>query len=168
MPYKCSEETLLKAKLYREKNKEAIAKKDMERYKNMTPEQKARRKETDRKYRLANLEKKKIQEKAWRDANIDHVLARDKAYRERNKKKINARNKQWGIKNKEYKNQKRKEYEGEQSKNLTDYHIVHKVLNSKKYGFQHRRKVDEIPSGLIEAKRLQLLIKRGLKNENSI
>jgi hypothetical protein len=168
MVYKCSEETLEKARLYREKNKEVIAKKDRDRYKNMTLEQKARKKETDRKYRLANREKKKIQEKAWRDANIDHVLARDKAYRERNKEKINTRMRNWSAENKEYKNQKRKEYEDEQSKKLTDYHIVHKVLNSKKYGFQHRRKVDEIPKELIEAKRLQLLIKRGLKNANSI
>jgi hypothetical protein len=89
MPNKCSEESLLKARLRYVNNKEEMKEKNRERYKNMTPEQKARRKETDRLYRLANWEKKKIQEKAWRDANIEHVLARDKAYRERNKEKIN-------------------------------------------------------------------------------
>ena len=164
MPNECSEETLLKAKLYREKNKEIINTKDRARYQN----RKETLKESNRLYRLNNLEAVNARIAKWREENKEHVLARDKAYRERNKEKINARMKKWSKENKEYKNQKRKEYENEQSKNLTDYHIVHKVLNSKKYGFQHRRKVDEIPKELIEAKRLQLLIKRGLKNENSI
>lgn len=164
MPNKCSDETLLKAKLYREKNAEVIKQKDKERYQ----KRKATRKEKDRIYRLNNLEAVNARIAKWREANKEHVLARDKAYRERNKEKIRARMKKWSAENKEYKNQKRKEYENEQSKNLTDYHIVHKVFNSKKYGFQHRRKVDEIPKELIEAKRLQLLIKRGLKNEKCI
>lgn len=161
---KCTDKTLSKAKLYREKNKELIKQKDKERYQ----KRKEKLKETNRLYRLNNLEAVNARIAKWREANKDHVLARDKAYRERNKEKINARMRNWGKDNKEYKNQKRKEYENEQSKNLTDYHIVHKVLNSKKYGFQHRRKVEEIPKELIEAKRLQLLIKRGLENENSI
>jgi hypothetical protein len=164
MSNKCSDETLLKAKLYRQKNAEAIKEKDKKRYQ----ERKAKLKETNRLYRLNNLEAVNARIAKWREANKEHVLVRDKAYRERNKEKIHARMRNWSTENKEYKNKKRKEYENEQSKNLTDYHIIHKVLNSKKYGFQHRRKVNEIPKELIEAKRLQLLIKRELKNEKRI
>jgi len=165
--YANHEYTKQKNKEYREKNKEKL---------NLCK----------RRYKEKNREKLRLAEKEWRKNNPEKSRERSKRYHEAHpnyKKEYYAKNKtklikkviEWQKENKEryikrVKEWKMKNYnawlqnERERHKtkveNLTDDYVV-KLLKG-----EGKLLMKDIPKELIEAKRLQILIKREIKNLN--
>lgn len=165
--YANHEYTKQKNKEYREKNKEKL---------NLC----------NRRYKEKNREKLRLAEREWRKNNPELSRERSRRYREAHpnyKKEYYAKNKsklikkviEWQKENKEryikrVKEWKMKNYnawlqnERERHKtkveNLTDDYVV-KLLKGK-----GKLLVKDVPKELIEAKRLQILIQREIKNLN--
>lgn len=156
-----------KEKEYREKNKEKV-------------------KLWSHKYKEKNREKIRLAEREWRKNNPEKSRERSKRYHEAHpnyKKEYYAKNKtklikkvvEWQKENKErYKKRleewKMRDYSkylemerlrGKKARNkLTDAYVVHLLRDNKKL------LMEDVPKELIEAKRLQILIKREIKNLN--
>jgi hypothetical protein len=114
-------------------------------------------------------EDRKAFSKAWREANKAYVVAQRKIHYEANKEDIARRKKISREKSKEKIIEYRKKYTIANKEKLA---LKAKKRNMElpityvknKMGF---RKDDAIPDVLVEAKRLEMLIKRRVKNENS-
>lgn len=134
-----------------------------------------------REYSKNNPEKVKEMGKAWRENNPDKVLQARKNYVERNRDKISERNKQrwknlWLTNPDQIRAKKRKEYIKRRDyilaynrkvakqavAEISDSYVKHLLSNHVPKGMN----VADIPEALIEAKRLQLKIRR-MVNENS-
>ena len=123
-------------------------------------------------YYKANMDKFKSRSKAnkdkiaaWRKANKDHVTAYQKAYQkkyrettgyakayyEANKEKLQAKAMDYYQANKD----KRKAYESSQIKSCSDSYIIDLLTK--------HTPIKEVPKPLIRLKRVQLLIKRKIK-----
>jgi hypothetical protein len=134
-----------------------------------------------REYCKNNPEKVKEMGKAWRENNPDKVLQARKNYVERNRDKISERNKQrwknlWLTNPDQIRAKKREEYVRRRDyilaynrkiakqavAEISDAYVKHLLSNHVPKGMN----VADIPEALIEAKRLQLKIRR-MVNENN-
>lgn len=165
--YDNHEYTKQKNKEYREKNKEKL---------NLC----------NRRYKEKNREKLRLAEKEWRKNNPELSRERSRRYREahpnykkeyyaenksklikkvikwqkENKERYIKRVKEWKMKNYNAWLQNERERHKTKVENLTDDYVV-KLLKGK-----GKLLMKDIPKELIEAKRLQILIKRQIKNLN--
>ena len=78
--------------------------------KELTPEQREKKKAMDKIYYQNNKEKVKAREKIYYQNNKEKVLAKEKAYRENNPEKVKASNKLYRENNKEKENARLKLY----------------------------------------------------------
>jgi len=134
-----------------------------------------------REYVKNNPEKVKEMGKAWRENNPDKVLQARKNYVERNRDKISERNKQrwknlWRTNPDQIRAKKREDYVRRRDyilaynrkiakqavAEISDAYVIHLLSNHVPKGMN----VADIPEALIEAKRLQLKIRR-MTNEIS-
>lgn len=140
-----------RARRYREANLEKVRARNRKYYqenkeKILARQQNEHTKEYNKKYYIEHSEKSKARAAAWRKENPEAARAISKAWREAHpeQRKLSAR-----------------EHARKQRDNLSDSYI--KTIFNHSIGGSII--VDEIPIALIEAKRLQLLIKRSIKDE---
>ena len=93
--------------------------------------------------------------------NPEKWKAYTKAHYDKHRETLREKTKQWVKANKEYVAELHKAY-GKRKVNELHHKYVLYLLRGKKYS-----KNIEVPDVLVEAKRLQILIKRRVKNENS-
>lgn len=177
----------------KERRKEKLRSAHKERMKN--PSYCKRLREYQKAYRTANKEEIEAKEKAYREKNKEKVSARAKAYREKNKEKISERNRE--HRNKSCNKVKRKDYLKKYRSNNRDklnaysneYYRKHKddprhKAIRYKLGVKARAELSDgyigqvitqysdlsakdIPQSLMEAKRLELQMKRYFKEQNN-
>jgi len=108
-------------------------------------------------YRENNKEKITAQSKIYCEKNKESIRAKHKIYRENNKEKMTSKHKIYYENNKEKITSKRKIYR----ENLSDSYV--KELLTGKSGLSCK----DIQQELIEIKRVQILIKRHIKNQTT-
>ena len=163
----------VRTKLWRLKNKEEVKVKKKAYYEANIEIIKVKMK----KYVEANKEKIRARQKIWVEENAERlklyrhqrymdnwgeIKRKQTIYRAKNKDKINERVKAYRNipENKEHKKQIGKIYARKNIDSLADMYILQLLYKGQKY------KDNKVPKELIEAKRMQLLIKREVKKLN--
>jgi hypothetical protein len=135
------EKILLQCKKYREKNKEKI-------------------KEKQKIWVRNNKDRLKVKRREHYINNREDVLKKQKIYSSNNKDKIRERSRQWTLNNKNHKKQVSRIYNQKLITELDEKYVL-QLLNK-----NQKDKNRNVPKELIEAKRLQILIQREIKNLN--
>ena len=138
---------------YYARNKEA----ELARIKKWREENKDRVSETSRKWREENKEYFYAKVEAWRLQNMERVAAKHREWTKNNPTKVKEGTKKWRSKNPDKVKAMSKRAQVKRVENLTNKYI--NDLFKKQVGVASIK----VPSGLIEAMRVNLFIKRKLK-----
>ena len=107
-------------------------------------------------YVEANREKTLAYKKQWYQDNKEQFLIKVKEYKEKNKEHLEAARKVWLLANHEHVKDVKKAYVKKQIDMVSDYYVRTKLRKGTAL------KSKDIPQELVEAKRLNILIKRKL------
>lgn len=121
-----------------------------------------------RKWRAKNIDKVNFYAREYYKRNKERCLKRGSEYRERNRDYFNLKNKEWRGKNKEKYDSLHKEWLANNKDKVKGYRKKYKndIVRNLSDGYVKQLlelKGCEIPVGMIEAKRLQILINRKIK-----
>ena len=134
---------------------------DIQRKDNKSPYCKVCHRDIKRLRKLANPEKISAQKRASYLRNIDTKKRYDKIYHAMHKEKKNAQSKIWKNNNRDRYNQRCNMLHKRHRVNLEDEYIKTRLMEN-----AIAMKRADIPQELIEIKRLTILIKRRVKDEN--
>lgn len=128
----------------------------------LTEEEKRERKkkymtEYHKKYYLANKEKIKARAKQWFKDNKEKDSARNKAYHKANRDKRNDKSRKWNKDNRV----RVREYKNTRTRELCDSYVKRSFTKNSNLTAK------DIPQSLIKAKRLELQMKRSIKDQRN-